>query len=92
MRPGRSPGARSGSEFSHWFVDVVNSLAVAWCESSPRARGRSRIVSTFIVRPFVTSPQGGRGESAMLPSGGTEHGVSSELLAGDLSGRPSPVR
>jgi hypothetical protein len=37
MRPGRSPGARSGFEFLRWFVDVVNSLAVAWCESSPRA-------------------------------------------------------
>jgi hypothetical protein len=32
------------------------------------------------------------GESAMLPSEGTEHGVSSELLTGDPSGRPSPVR
>jgi hypothetical protein len=70
MRPGRGPGARSGSEFSRWFVDV----------------------STFIVRPFVAFPQGGRGESAMLPSEGTKHGVSSELLAGDPSGRPSPVR
>jgi hypothetical protein len=27
----------------------------------------------------------------MLPSEGTEHGVSSELLSGDPSGRPSPV-
>jgi hypothetical protein len=34
----------------------------------------------------------GGGESAMLPSGGTEYGVSSELLAGDPSGRPRPVR
>jgi hypothetical protein len=96
MRPGRSPGARSGSEFLRWFVDVVNSLAIAWCESNPEplhgARGRSRTVSTFIVRPFVAFPQGGRGESAMLPSRGTEHGVSSELLAGDPSGRLSPVR
>jgi hypothetical protein len=32
------------------------------------------------------------GESAVLPSEGTEHGVSSELLTGDPSGRPSPVR
>jgi hypothetical protein len=32
------------------------------------------------------------GESAMLPLEGTEHGVSSELLSGDPSGRPSPVR
>jgi hypothetical protein len=28
----------------------------------------------------------------MLPLEGTEHGVSSELLAGNLSGRPSPIR
>jgi hypothetical protein len=28
----------------------------------------------------------------MLPSEGTEHGVSSELLAGNPSGRPSPIR
>jgi hypothetical protein len=41
MRPGRSPGAWSGSEFSSWFVDVVNNLAVAWCESSLRASARS---------------------------------------------------
>jgi hypothetical protein len=37
VRPGRSPGARSGSEFLSWFVDVVDNLAVAWCESSLRA-------------------------------------------------------
>jgi hypothetical protein len=41
MRSGRSPGAWSGSEFLSWFVDVVNSLAIAWCESSPRASARS---------------------------------------------------
>jgi hypothetical protein len=33
-----------------------------------------------------------RGGSAMLPSEGAEHGVSSELLAGDPSGRPCPIR
>jgi hypothetical protein len=32
-----------------------------------------------------------RGGRAMLPSVGAEHGVSSELLSGDPSGRPSPV-
>jgi hypothetical protein len=52
-------------------------------------RGPSRL---FIVRPFVAFPQGGGGECAMLPSVGAEHGVSSELLLGDPSGRPSPVR
>jgi hypothetical protein len=28
----------------------------------------------------------------MLPSKGAEHGVSNELLTGDLNGRSSPVR
>jgi hypothetical protein len=32
------------------------------------------------------------GEHTMLPSVGAEHGVSSELLLGNPSGRPSPVR
>jgi hypothetical protein len=38
---GHSPGAWSGSEFLSWFVDVVNNLAIAWCESSLRASARS---------------------------------------------------
>jgi hypothetical protein len=33
-----------------------------------------------------------RGESAMLPSEGAEHGVSNELLAGNPSGLPCPIR
>jgi hypothetical protein len=43
MRPGRSTGARSGSEFLSWFVDVVDNLAVAWCESNLRASARSEM-------------------------------------------------
>jgi hypothetical protein len=39
--------------------------------------------------PFRKEEGGGR---TMLPSVGAEHGVSSELLSGDPSGRPSPVR
>jgi hypothetical protein len=96
MRPGRSPGAWSGSEFLSWFVDVVNGLAVAWCESSPRASAWSeRTIKDHLdfyctaLRRLSARRKGG---SAMLPSEGTEHGVSSELLAGDPSGRPSPVR
>jgi hypothetical protein len=46
----------------------------------------------FFIRPFVAFPQAGGGESAMLASEGAEHGVSSELLTGDPSGRPCPVR
>jgi hypothetical protein len=96
MRSDRSPGAWSGSKFSGWYVDAVNDLAGAGCarvapEPLHRARGRSRTDSAFFIRPFVTFPQGGGGESAMLPSEGAEHGVPSELLTGDPSGRPCPV-
>jgi hypothetical protein len=97
MRPGRSPSAWSGSEFLSWFVDVVNSLALAWRESSPRASARSeRTIKDrldFYCTPLRRlSARRKGGESAMLPSEGTEHGVSSLLLVGDPSGRPSPVR
>jgi hypothetical protein len=96
MRSDRSPGAWSGSEFSGWYVDAVNGLvragfARAALEPLHRARGRSRTDSAFVIRPFVSFPQGGGGESTMLPSEGAEHGVSSELLTGDPSGRPCPV-
>jgi hypothetical protein len=96
MRSDGSPGVWSGSEFSGWYVDAVNGLAVArFARAAPDplhgARGRSRTDSAFIIRPFVAFLQGG-GESAMLPLGGAEHGVSSELLTGDPSGRPCPVR
>jgi hypothetical protein len=44
------------------------------------------------LRRLSARRKGGGGDSAMLPSEGTEHGVSSELLADDPSGRLSPVR
>jgi hypothetical protein len=96
MRPGHSPGAQSCSEFLRWFVDVVNNLALAWCESSPRASARSeRTVKDsldFYCTPLHRLSARKKGGSAVLPSEGTEHGVSSELLMGDPSGRPSPIR
>jgi hypothetical protein len=95
MRPGHSPGVRSGFKFSRGFVDLVNGLVVAWCESSLRASARSeRTIKDRLdfyctpLRRLSARKEGG--ESAMLPFGGTEHGVSSELLTGDPSGRPSP--
>jgi hypothetical protein len=95
MRPGHSPGAWSGSEFLSWFVDVVNNLAVAWCESSLRASTRSERtiedrLGFLLYAP--SSPFRKEGERAMLPSVGAEHGVFSELLLGNPSGRPSLVR
>jgi hypothetical protein len=96
MRPGRSPGAWSGSEFLGWSVDVVNNLVVAWCESSLRASTRSeRTIEDrlgFLLYALRRLSARRRGERAMLPSVGTEHGVSSELLLGNLSGRPSPIQ
>jgi hypothetical protein len=38
MRAGRSPGARSSSKFSGWYVDAVNDLAGAgFARAAPRA-------------------------------------------------------
>jgi hypothetical protein len=72
MRPGRSPGAWSGSEFLSWFVDVVNNLAIAWCESSLRASAQSERtiedhLGFLIVRPFVAFLQGGGGNEPCYP-------------------------
>ena len=50
-------------------------------------QGLSRLFSYTPASPFRKE----EGESAMLPSEGAEHGVSSELLTGDPSGRPCPV-
>jgi hypothetical protein len=49
----------------------------------------SRLLSYAPSSPFRKEEGGG---SAMLPSEGAEHGVSSELLTGDPSGRSCPVR
>ena len=76
---------------------VLNSLDVAYCESSLRASAQSeRTIEDrlgFLLyapsSPFRKEEEGGR---AMLPSVGAEHGVFSELLLGNPSGRLSPVR
>jgi hypothetical protein len=71
-------------------------LAVARCERSPRASARSeRMIKDFpdfYYTPLRHLSARRRGEGAMLPSEGAEHGVSSELLMGDPSGRPCPIR
>jgi hypothetical protein len=50
-------------------------------------QGLTRLLSYAPSSPFRKE-----GGSAMLPSEGVEHGVSSELLTGDPSGRSCPVR
>jgi hypothetical protein len=77
---------RHGQQFGH---SLVREQPPSLCTEREDDQGPSWL---FIVRPFVAFPQGGGGERAMLPSVGAEHGVSSELLLGNLSGRPSPVR
>jgi hypothetical protein len=52
-------------------------------------QGQTRLFSYAPSSPFRKE---GGGESAMLPSEGAEHGVFGELLTGDPSGRPCPVR
>jgi hypothetical protein len=97
MRPDCSPGAWSGSEFSGWFVEAVNGLAIAGLQEQPPNlctereddQGLSRLLSYAPSSPF-RKEEGG--EIAMLPSEGAEHGASSELLTGDPSGRSCPVR
>jgi hypothetical protein len=97
MRPNCSSGAWSGSEFSGWFVDAVNGLAVAGLREQPPSlytereddQGLSRLLSYSPSSPF-RKEEGGK--SVMLPSEGAKHGVSGELLTSDPSGRPCPVR
>jgi hypothetical protein len=60
MRPGRSPGAWSGSEFLGWFVDAVNGLAVAGlreqtpclCTEREDDQGLSRLLLYAPSSPF----------------------------------------
>ncbi len=90
-RLGRGPSSRAGMlTLSTIWPEPV--FARAAPEPLHRARGRSGTDSAFYIRPYVAFPQGGGGECAMLPSMGTEHGVSGELQAGNPSGRPCPVR
>jgi hypothetical protein len=97
LRPGSSLGAWSGSKLSGWFVDAVNSFGRSLVREQPPSlctereddQGLSRLLLNATASPF-RKEEGG--ESAMLPSEGAEHGVSSELLMGDPSGRPCPVR
>ena len=96
MRAGRSPGARSGPKLSGWYVDAVNDLAGAgFCESSPRASAQGERTVKDRLDFFTYAPASPfrkeEGGSAMLPLEGAEHGVSSELLTGNPSGRPCPI-
>jgi hypothetical protein len=50
-------------------------------------QGQTRLFTYTPASPFRKE----EGGSTMLPLEGTEHGVSSELLTGNPSGRPCPI-
>jgi hypothetical protein len=60
MRPGRSPGAWSGSKLSSWFVDAVNSFGRSRVREQPPSlctereddQGLSRLLLYALVSPF----------------------------------------
>ena len=88
---GRVPSSRAGMlTLSTVWPEPV--FARAAPEPLHRARGRSGTDSAFLHTPLRRLSARRRGESAMLPSEGAEHGVSGELQAGNPSGRPCPVR
>jgi hypothetical protein len=89
MRVGRSPGARSGPKFSGWYVDAVNGLAGAGFARAapvPRAFAQSERTVKDRLDFFTYAPA-----SPFRKEEGAEHGVSSELLTGNPSGRPCPI-
>jgi hypothetical protein len=61
------------------------------CTEREDDQGLTRLLLYAPSSPFCKEAGGG-GERALLPSEGAEHGVSSELLTGDPSGCPCPVR
>jgi hypothetical protein len=87
MRPDCSLGAWSGSEFLGWFVDGVNGLAVAGLREKPPSLCTEREDDQGLSRLLLYAPS-----SPFRKEEGAEHGVSSELLTGDPSGRPCPIR
>jgi hypothetical protein len=56
MRPGRSPGAWSGSEFLGWFVDAVNGLAVAGLREQPPSLCTEREDDQGLSRLLLYAP------------------------------------
>jgi hypothetical protein len=72
MRPGRSPGAWSGSEFSSWFVDAVNGFGRSRVREQPPSlcmdreddQGLSRLLLYAPTSPF-RKEEGGKGHVAL---------------------------
>jgi hypothetical protein len=56
MRPDCSPGAWLGSEFSGWFVDAVNGLAVAGLQEQPPSPCTEREDDQGLSRLLLYAP------------------------------------
>jgi hypothetical protein len=87
---GRVPSSRAGTLTlsTVWPDPGLREQPSSLCTGREDDQEHTRL---FYIRPCVAFPQGGGGESAMLPLVDVEHGVSGELLAGNPSGRPCPI-
>ena len=86
---GRVPSSRAGMLTlpTVWPEPGLREQPPSLCTGREDGQGLTRLFSYAPLSPFRKE-----GGSAMLPSEGAEHGVSSELLTGDPSGRPCPIR
>jgi hypothetical protein len=71
-----------------WLESGLREQPPSLCIEREGGQGLTRLLSYAPSSPFRKE----EGESAMLPSGGAEHGVYSELLTGDPNGRSCSVR
>jgi hypothetical protein len=56
MRPGRSPGAWSGSKLSSWFVDAVNSFGRSRVREQPPSLCTEREDDQGLYRLLLYAP------------------------------------
>ena len=88
---GRVPSSRAGmlTLSTIWPEPSLREQPPSLCTEREDGQGLTRLLSYAPSSPFRKEEEGG--ESAMLPSEGAKHGVSSELLTGNPSGRPCPI-
>jgi hypothetical protein len=86
----RVPSSRAGmlTLSTVWPEPGLREQPRASAQSERTVKDRLGFFTYAFASPFHKEEGG---ERAMLPSEGAEHGVSSELLTGDPSGRPCPI-
>jgi hypothetical protein len=87
----RVPNSRAGmlTLSMVWPESGLREQTSSLCIEREDGQGQTRLFSYAPTSPF-RKEEGGK--SAMLPSEGAEHGVSSELLMGNPSGHLCPIR